>query len=344
MPPSVHIGLIGCGQIARCVHLRVLQGIRGVAVTAVADPDASALAEGHRLAPRAHAAREYERLLERTDVDAVVIALPSGRHAEVCAAALAAGKDVYLEKPLATSLADGESVLRSWKRSGRVGMIGFNYRFNRLYLRARDLVRQGAIGQVIAVRSIFSTAGRPLPEWKARRSLGGGVLLDLASHHFDLIRFLLDTEIGGVACELRSVRTEQDTAFVRIRMATGAVVQSFFSLCASDEDRIEIHGTAGALHVDRCRGMDVERRRAGSEHRRADQGRHVVATLRGAPYGLARLRAFGHEPSWRHALEHFVAAVRGVHPASPDLADGFRSLEAVIAAEQAAAAHQVPVS
>ena len=332
----VNIGVIGCGQLAQSVHLRILRKLAGVRVAAIAEPDEIARRAASQLAPCASALAGYEDLLSREDVEAVVVALPTARHAEVAIAALEAGKHVYLEKPLATTLSDAEAVLQTWRRTNCVGMIGFNYRFNKLYRRARQLVRGGVLGEPIAVRSVFATATGLLPAWKTRRATGGGVLLDLASHHIDLLRFLFDTDIRDVACDLQSRFSEGDTAFVRLRLGNGATGQLFFSFCASDEDQFEIYGTTGKLTIDRCRAMDVQHAGPTSATRRADQLRYCLRSVQQIGYGVARQRAFGHEPSWRLALEHFTAAVRGERPAEPDLQDGYQSLRIVLAAEDAA--------
>jgi myo-inositol 2-dehydrogenase/D-chiro-inositol 1-dehydrogenase len=340
----VNIGLIGCGRIARSVHLKILRNTPAVRITAIAEPDTNTHSEARHLAPDACLSTHYDSLLARDDVDAVLLALPTGQHAEAALAAFAAGKHVYLEKPLATNLADAETVLEAWRRADRVGMIGFNYRFNQLCRRARELLRQGALGELIAVRSVFSSAMRPLPPWKTRRATGGGVLLDLASHHIDLVRFLFDTDVLDVTCDLQSRVTEDDTAFLTMLAANGATVQSFFSSCANDEDRFEIHGSAGEMTIDRCHGMDVTRRGPHDATHRADQMRHWARSIRGLGYGLARWRSIGHEPSWQLALEHFISAVRGEHPAEPTLRDGYESLKVVVAAEEAARSRKLQLA
>jgi predicted dehydrogenase len=332
----VNVGLIGCGQLAQSVHLKVLHNMPEVRLTVIAEPDTTLRKAASRLAPHAQAVSTYQQLLAHDDLQAVVLALPSDRHAEAAIAAFRGGKHVYLEKPLATNRPDAEAVLRAWEQTKCVGMIGFNYRFNKLYRRARDLIRGGAVGEVIAVRSVFALAARPMAAWKTRRATGGGVLLDLASHHFDLVRFLIDTDIVDVRCDLESRVSEGDSAFVQLRLANGATAQLFFSSCASDEDQFDIYGTAGKLAIDRCHAMDVQRHGPRSGTYRADQFRNGLRSLQRVGYGLERRRALGHEPSWQLALEHFVSAVRGECPAEPDLYEGYESLKIVMAAEEAA--------
>lgn len=335
-PRDVGIGFVGCGRIGLAVHLRVLASLPGTRVVAVADPDPRARASALSIVPRARATENYPALLEDPAVDAVVLSLPSDLHAQAAIAALDAGKHLYLEKPLATELEGGRAVLDAWRGSGRIGMIGFNYRFNRLYRGVRRALASGRLGRPVAGRSIFSSAPREFVDWKRERRRGGGVLLDLGSHHVDLARFLLEEDVAEVDCTLRSVRTEDDTAALQLRLAGGTIVQSVFSHCTADEDRFEIYCERGKIAADRMRGFGVVVSEGRTERRHSDLLRKGWTSVRNLGYGVEKFRAHGHEPSWSLALRHFVDAVRHGKPASPDLEDGWRSLEVVLAAEEAA--------
>lgn len=333
---DIGIGFVGCGHIARAVHLRILARLPGARMVAIAEPEQRARAAASAQVPGAAAFRDYPELLADPAVEAVVLGLSNDRHAEVAIAALDAGRHVYLEKPLATDAEDGRAVVAAWRRSGRVGMIGFNYRFNRLYRDAARLLASGRQGAPVAVRSVFASAPRDLGGWKLERRRGGGVLLDLASHHVDLLRFLFDDEVAEVDCAVRSVRTEDDTATLQLRLSRGTLVQSLFSHCAADEDRFEIYCERGKIDVERGTGLAAVVTRGRRETRRVDRLRRALSSTRNARYGLEKFRAFGHEPSWALAFRHFLAAVREGGPVSPDLEDGWRSLEVVLAAEEAA--------
>ena len=162
------------------------------------------------------------------------------------------------------------------------------------------------------------------------------MLLDLGSHHVDLARFLLREEIRDVDCTLRSVRTQEDTAALQLRLSDGTIVQSVFSHCAADEDRFEIYCEGGKVAADRMRGFGVVVSEGRTERRHSDLLRRGWATVRNLGYGIEKFRAYGHEPSWSVALRRFVEAVKGGGAVRPDLEDGWRSLEIVIAAEEAA--------
>jgi len=103
-----------------------------------------------------------------------------------------------------------------------------------------------------------------------------------------------------------------------------------------DEDRFEIYGQAGKLTVDRYRSLDVEVTDAGGTASRLRRVTQVLRSLKSVPYIFKKLRSPWHEPSYRESLSRFVSAVRGHEKASPDLLDGYRSLEVICAAEESA--------
>jgi len=321
----LRVGVIGCGAIAAAVHVPALRRIPGVRITAVADPAAQARERAARLVPAAALVEDGEEVLARDDVDAVVVTAPSGLHGRLALAALGAGRHLYLEKPIATTLEEGRRVAAA-ARDGVVATVGFNWRFQPLVARARALLRAGAIGEARAVWSVFCEPGHG-PEWKRERASGGGVLLDLGSHHFDLVRWLLGTDVEQVEATLRSEETEHDSASVRLVLADGTVASSFFSFRAGAIDTVEVLGDRGTLRVDRygrTLSLSGTRRRV------------LTADLvRWRAQALGR-RSF--EPSWARSLRAFVDAVRGKTTELATLDDGLRSLEIVAAAESAAGA------
>ena len=338
--PPVRVGLLGCGQIARGVHLRVLGRLPGVRVAALAEPEPRARVEALALAPGAAPFADWRALVDARVVDAVVVCLPPALHAPATVAAFAAGLHVYLEKPLAPTLAEGADVLRAWRAAGTVGTVGFNFRLNPFAEAARVHVAAGDIGTPVAAQTVFTGAGDGLPDWKRRRETGGGVLLDLASHHADLARFTFQTEIATVAAVTRSVRAEADTADVTFRLASGVVVQSFVSLAATADHRFEVLGDRGRLEWDVVRAPGLRVSRGAGYPSRVQRATELLRPL--APGRL--LAPAGHEPSFARALGAFARAAAGA-PAErfADLGDGYASLAAVMAAEASAGRGGVPV-
>jgi len=334
--PTLKVGLIGCGSIAQSVHLEILTRLPGVELIALAELDKQRREAASRHASKAIAFSDYQSLLKMPDVEAVVICLPNALHAEAAVAAFERGKHVYLEKPLATSLNEARRVFEAWRRAGVVGMIGFNYRFNALYQNTKQHIQSGRLGELVGVRSVFSTQARTPPAWKKSRKTGGGVLLDLASHHVDLVHFLFEERICEVWSGLRSQRSEGDSAMLYLRLDSGLLVQSFFSMNAVDEDRFEIYGQAGKLTVDRYRSLNVEITNPTYDFYRLKRLWKGLWSLVRSPYLLEKILAPSSEPSYRAALGHFVDAAVSNQPASPDLLDGYRSLAVIEAAEKSA--------
>jgi predicted dehydrogenase len=335
---KVKVGLIGCGRIAQTVHLRKLARLANVELTALAELDPDRREEAARQVPRAAVFADYHELLEVREVDAVVICLPNALHAQAGIAAMERGKHVYLEKPLATNVGDGRRVVEVWRRSGLLGMIGFNYRFQRLYQCLKQQIHAGRLGELVGVSSVFSTAGRGLPEWKLTRENGGGVLLDLASHHIDLIAYLLEQPVAEVFARMQSKRSEQDTAALQLRLASGLAVQCFFSLSAVEEDRFELYGTAGKLTADRYLSSDLEISDPARNLARVKKLGHSMRSLIHSPYLIDRFRKHTCDPSFHSALAYFVESARLGRIVKPDLSDGLRSLIIIEAAEESARA------
>ena len=331
----VRFGVIGCGVIAYWTHLRELKWLSGARLVAAADPDSVARARAARLA-NIRIFASAEELLTLPDIDAVVISAPNAMHAELAIAAAQAGKHFYLEKPIGISEAEAGRVVKVALETGVVAAMGFNRRCHPAFEQARILISDGKIGRVRAVQTIFTepTPADSMPDWKTKRASGGGVLLDLGSHHFDYLRWLLQDEIDEVQAHLSSEVSNQDSASLRLTMRSGTEVSSFFSFRAGRADTIELIGERGVLRIDRHRGT-VSLRVA----RRFGYGTRASFVLPNAAtisWRFARLLRPSWESSYRRALVHFVEMCRGGRSRLANLQDGVRSLEVILAAEKSA--------
>ena len=331
----MRVGLLGCGNIAYWMHLRALLSIPGATLAAAADPDEAARERARRLT----GVPVYERpedLLGRNDIGAVVICAPTHLHAQLAIAASTAGKHFYLEKPIATTAEDAGRVMEAAAQAGVTGVIGFNRRLHPLYEQARDLIAAGRIGRVRAVQTACCEP-MPLgtmPPWRRLRATGGGVLLELASHHIDQLRWLLGDEVACITASTRSELSEQDTARIDLSMKGGVEVQSFFSVRAGLTDYFEFLGDRGALRIDRHSPRLSLRlgRQFGYGIRRP----WVFPTPAAAAWRIRRLFRPSADPSFRRSLRAFLEHVRGHSSPGATLTDGLRSLEVILAAEDSA--------
>ena len=329
----VRFGVIGCGTIAYWTHLRELRRVKGARLVAAADPDPAARARAAQFAriPVHAAAGE---LLARPDIDAVVICAPTALHSDLAIAAANAGKHVYLEKPIATDADEACRVVEAAAKAGIVAAMGFNRRCHPTFEQARDLIASGRIGPIRAVQSAFCepSALADVPAWKQKRATGGGVLLDLASHHIDLLRWCLDDEIVSVDARICSGASEQDNAWLRLSLGGGAEASGFFSSRAGRTDTFEFIGECGTLRVDRFRPTLSLRlnRRFGYGVRSA----FVPPSAGAVAWGVAKLVRPSWESSYRRALTAFVETCRGGPNGLATLADGTRCLDVILAAER----------
>ncbi len=340
----VGIGVIGCGDFAQSTILRVLGRLSDARIVALADPVAVARESAATLAPHASLYEHPAALLRDERVEGVVVAAPTGDHAELAIQVLEAGRHLYLEKPIATSLNDAQRIIESWRATGRIGMVGFNYRWHPGYLAIRRAIADGDIGKVVSIRTTFCTSPGQLVNWRKHPSTGGGVLLDLASHEVDLIRFVLGEPLTEVAARLSTRGSSDDTAHLYGRTASGVEVQGFYSFSAVEEAGMEVYGQAGKLTLDRYGGIQVVRRGASAP----GPLRHTLQALgqwRGIRYLSRRARSPMREPSYAANLARFVLAIRSGTTASPSLLDGLHSLAVIAAAELASETGRVvPVS
>jgi predicted dehydrogenase len=330
------VGVVGCGQVARHIHLPILRGLPDVAVVALVDPDPGQRALASQLCPEASQFSQLSDLWDTVLVDAILIAAPTGQHAELIMQALARGVHIYAEKPLAVSPADGRTIVNTWQQRGTVGMIGFNYRFHPLYQQARRLLAENAIGRPLLVSTIFSSSA-PVGagDWRARRDGGGGVLADLGSHHVDLVRFLLGAEAVEMRAQTSSIHTADDTATLQMRLANDVLVSGVFSFGSADQDRIEIIGDRAILRVDRYLSTECEIfPRAGGPSRLRQISTALSFLWR--PGAILAKRTPGGDPSYRAAIQQFVQAARTGAPCAPDFSDGLRALEVIAAAQESA--------
>ena len=336
---TIRVGFVGCGRVTETRHLAALRRVRGVEAVALSDVDAARLS---RVADAYGVARRYEgwrALVGDSNVEAVAVCVPPVLHAEVALAALAAGKHVFVEKPLALTLDECELLADASARDATLKvMVGFNMRWHRLVREARAALARGELGRVKLVRTIFTCGTRMRPDYAAWRSLrgsGGGSILELGTHHFDLVRFLLGREAREVYA---SCDEGDETSVVTLKTDGGVQVVAALSEGTGESHEIEVYGERGRLRVSCYRADGLERldagRYAGSPRERL---RRAARTIRALPRLLAQARTGGdYVNSYAEEWRHFAEAVRGRARVGATLEDGRRALEIALAAAESA--------
>jgi predicted dehydrogenase len=191
---TVGLGLIGLGGQGG-EHLRVLLALGQAKVVALCDVDEGALARAEAAAR--HCGHEpltdpdYRRLIEHPDVEAIYISVPDDLHQEVAVAALEAGKDVFLEKPIAHTMQAAEAILAAAGRNECILQTGLVYRYAMLYRRMAELARDGQVGRPLM--AWCKEFRQPFPDspWYHSQERTGGALNEKDCHHFDLFNWIL---------------------------------------------------------------------------------------------------------------------------------------------------------
>ena len=240
MSPRFRVAVIGAGIGA--AHVEAYRDNRqGYEVAVICDLDSGRAAKLAVTVPGAGTERSYAAVLKRSDIDLVDICLPPYLHLDAIEAALAAGKHVLCEKPLAGSLADVERVMRAAEAAGHVVVPVYQYRYGNGLARLRRLIEAGVTGRPL-VASIETHWNRP-PDyydvrWRGRKATElGGAMLGHAIHAHDLLTFTLGPArrvFAKVAIRVNTIETE-DCAAVCLEMESGALVTSSVTLGAAEE-------------------------------------------------------------------------------------------------------------
>lgn len=218
---TIGIGLVGSGFMGRA-HALAFRAVEGL-FTLPARLRLELLAERSEAeATRAasalgfsRATADWQALVRDPAVDIVAIAAPNALHAPIALAAIANGKHVYCEKPLAGSLADATAMAEAARRAGVVTLVGFNYLRNPMIVTAREIVRSGEIGTVTGFRGIHAEDFMADPQaafsWRCEPAEDGGALSDIGSHIIAMSRFLLG-EVQSVCGRLDTIHASRPGA------------------------------------------------------------------------------------------------------------------------------------
>lgn len=301
----------------------------------------------------AEAATDWRQVIARDDVGIVDVCTPGHLHAEVALAALSAGKHVLVEKPLANSVAECEDLVAAAAAPGAGrAMLGFNYRRVPALALARDLVREGRIGQVRQVRLSYlqdwlSDDQAPMT-WRLRKeTAGSGVLGDLGSHAVDQVHHLLGETVTSVRGELRTFVpqrpgpdgpeevTVDDAAWATLHTSSGVVASLEVSRVATGRKnslQVELYGTGGSIAFDleRLNELRVLTSAGGGAEK-------LLVTEAEHPYAHAWWPP-GHVLGWDHTFTSqaadFLRAIDRDERVQPDFSDGL-AVQRVLAAVEA---------
>jgi myo-inositol 2-dehydrogenase/D-chiro-inositol 1-dehydrogenase len=256
MSSKVNVGLIGAGRIGRLHAEHLAFRIPQAELLVVADivPQAAQRCAADFSIP--NATPDHRAVMENGAIEAVVICSSTDTHAALIEEAAAAGKHIFCEKPIDFDLARIDRALAAVERAGVKLQIGFNRRFDPNFKRVRDLVAEGAIGEIHILRI---TSRDPAPPPIEYVKVSGGIFLDMTIHDFDMARYLVGGEVeeiyaaGGVMVD-PAIGTvgDIDTAVITLRFANGAIgtIDNSRQAVYGYDQRVEVFGSGGAVAAD----------------------------------------------------------------------------------------------
>ena len=317
----IRFGVLGAGRIGK-VHAATIGRSERAEVAYVADavPEAAAA-----LAATAGAkVATVDEIIAASDVDAVLIATPTGTHADLIEAAARAGKAILCEKPVSLSVERIEQAAPVVARAGVPLMIGFNRRFDPNFSALRQRLRAGDVGEVELV-TIISRDPAPPPVSYIQGS--GGLFRDMMIHDFDMARFLVGEEFVtvhalGSALVDPAIGTagDVDTASVQMQTASGkiAVITNSRRATYGYDQRLEVHGSKGMLRAGNVHMTTLER---------ADANGFAADVIQN--FFIDRYVA-----AYAAEVNAFIDAVENGAPVSPSIQDGLMAQKLAEAATQ----------
>jgi myo-inositol 2-dehydrogenase / D-chiro-inositol 1-dehydrogenase len=190
---TINVGLIGVGGRGN-VHLDKLVSMPGVRVVAICDlkPDRIEAAQKKVMdagQPKPFGTTVWKRMLELNELHAVSSALPVDLHFDAYTDVLAAGKDLYGEKPMCLTIKECDRLIAAEKKSGRIVQIGFQRRADPRFIEPMKLVHAGEIGELVEGRVCWSNSWGPLTDWFGRKERSGDWMVEQAVHNWDIMNW-----------------------------------------------------------------------------------------------------------------------------------------------------------
>lgn len=265
MSERVRVGLVG-SQFVSTIHARSFQACDRAELVAVASPtagNAEKFAAEHGI-PNHFA--DYRAMLEMNDLDVVCIGAPNHVHCQITVDAAAAGKHVICEKPLCLNMAEADRMIDACRDAGVKLMYAEELCFAPKYVRLKQLLDSGALGQPTLIKQSEKHDGPHSAHfWDVERS-GGGAALDLGCHAIAFFRWMLSNKpatsaYAQMATQVHGDKTRGDDNAILILEFEGgcvAMAEESWTKLGGMDDRSEVYGTEGVAYADLLHGNSIE--------------------------------------------------------------------------------------
>lgn len=263
----LNIGIIGCGKITQVRHIPEYMDNKNCKLVGFYDLNNSRTEEMvQKFGGTAYGS--YQELLEDKEIDAVSVCVSNHLHAEITIAALRAGKHVLCEKPMATTISDCEAMVRAADEAGKKLLIGHNQRLTTAHKRAKKLIDEGIIGDILTFKTTFGHGGpetwsiTPGPNvWFFDKKVAVlGAMADLGIHKTDLIQFLTGQTIIETTAKLTTLDKKtsdgnligvDDNAFCIYKLQNGIVgtMTASWTYYGPEDNSTILYGRLGIMRV-----------------------------------------------------------------------------------------------
>ncbi len=329
---KIGFGIIGCGLISE-FHARAIQSLPDARVVGFADVALEkARQRSGQFGGQAYA--DYHQLLDLDDVHVINVCTPNGMHEEIVLEAAAAGKHVMVEKPLEISLERADRMIAACKQHHVKLATVLQARFRPAVQALRRAVEEGRLGRLLLGDAVVKwhrgESYYHRDPWRSTRALqGGGVMMQIAIHYIDLLRWLLgpvETVTARTANLLRRDIEVEDSGIAVIEFSNGALglVEASTAIAPGFEPRLELHGERGSVLIEGDRIRDWA---LGDDDERA---RFIGLGRPGQRTGAGGEADFGWEDH-RAAVADMIEAVRSGRAPAVTGEDGRNALELVLA-------------
>jgi predicted dehydrogenase len=317
-------------------HVRVFAAEPRCSVRWVCDTDPTTAERGSRVAGAARATSSVDQVLADPEVEAVVIATPSPTHAALACRALDAGKHVLVEKPMATSVADGERVVAAARRSGRVVLVGHLMVFHPALVRLGEIVASGALGELFYLHSTRVNLGRLRRDENA--------LWSFAPHDLSMIDRLIGQTPRSVTARGQGYLQPgvEDVVFVTLRFAGGQMAHVHLSwLDPRKERRLTLVGSQKMAEFDDVAAEKLRIYDKGYDRPPTFGGFEEYLTLRQGDVHIPHVTM---EEPLRIEARHFLDCIQLGTPPHADAHSGLRVVRVLDAAQRSLELDGIPVA
>lgn len=330
---SLRFGIIGCGRIAPR-HAQSIQQVPDAQLVAVADIKPQ---RATTFGQEYHAADyvDYHQLLEREEIDAISVCVPSGLHAQVAIDAMTAGKHVLVEKPIAITLADADRMIDVSKATGRTLGVVLQNRYNQPMQALRHAYDAGKLGKLY-LGSVCVRWYRPQSYyedgWHGTWAMDGGALMNQSIHHIDALQWLMGpvTSVNAYTATLAHTMEAEDVGVAIVRFASGALATiegSTLTWPQNLEGSVALFGERGSVKIG---GTALNRIELWKVEGELEQEAELLTSQRVDPPSV-----YGY--SHREVIRDFVHAVQnGTEPGTTG-PEARKSLALVLAIYESAA-------